>query len=234
MYYYLNGLMRIPCRFNLRKFPFATQECVLNLWFQESPGIHFVKYSGESGDGEIDLPKRVTVGEYMVRRCYTNEFDDSTSVALFIQLDPFYSYHLLNSFFTSLLIILISFATFFFRTDDFNERIMVSLTALLVLTALFTQASSAMVQTPYLKLLDIWYAVLIACTFLNVIFVTGLNSLNHKMKSNVVSCFTFTKESQMELVVKKMRRYNFICFTILLGGFGIFCFFFVLYAADVI
>ena len=193
-----------------------------------------MKRSEISTDGEIQLPPRTIVGEYEVIRCYMNESEDKLSVAVFIQLSPFYSYYLLNSFLTSLLIVLISFATFFFRIEDFNERIMVSLTTLLVLTGLFTQANSSSVQTSYLRLLDIWYAVLIIFTFLNVVTVAGLNFLQHKLKANGVGCCDLKKHNEVTVAEKKIQKYNCFCFAFLLGGFCIFLFYFALCAADII
>ena len=70
--------------------------------------------------------------------------------------------------------------------DDFNERIMVSLTALLVLAALFSQASSTSVKTPYYKLIDVWYAALIALCFAAVIMITCVNALKNKKAPDVV------------------------------------------------
>ena len=237
MRYNLKGLFRIPCSFNLRKYPFAIQTCVLH--FDPSDNfddVNFVMSKDTLPYGDIKLPIRKVVGEYEVIRCYSklnNEHKASNmTVTLYIELAPFYSYHLLNSFLTSLLILLISFSTFLYRINDFNERIMVSLTALLVLTGFFSQANT--VQTPYLKLLDIWYAVLIIFTFLNVVFVSALNALKFKLKANMVSCSAFKMYGEKDSVKKKILKYNYISFAILIVGFSIFLFFFVLFAADII
>lgn len=53
----------------------------------------------------------------------------------------------------------IGFATFFYKWFDFQNRIMVSLTSLLVLSTLFSQVSSSLPKTSYLKLVDIWFLI---------------------------------------------------------------------------
>ena len=229
--YYMTGIVRVPCRFDLRRYPFADQKCELNLWLDppKLEPVSFHKHKSSDPNGAVPFHGRRDVGEFSVEATYSKEFDLNRCVALFVEFSPYYGYHFLNSFLTSLLILFISFATFFFRIDDFNERIMVSLTALLVLTALFTQANSTSVYTPYLKLLDIWYAVLIICTFLNVVVNTALNAFKHKLESEIV-----LKEFDMENIRSRLIKLNYMCFGAIVGGFSLFLLFFTLAGADVI
>ena len=67
------------------------------------------------------------------------------------------------------LINLISFGTIFFKWFDFQNRIMVSLTALLVLSTLFAQVSDNLPKTSYLKLMDVWFLFSITYSFLIII-----------------------------------------------------------------
>ena len=228
---HVSGIFRIPCRFDLRKYPFADQQCELHLLIEGSvdTGLTFEKYPTAAKKGKVSFYGRRDVGEYQVQETLAKEFRGNTTVALVIKFSPYYGYHLLNSFLTSLLILLISFATFFFRIDDFNERIMVSLTALLVLTALFTQANYASLNTPYLKLFDIWYAVLIICTFLNVVANTALNAYLHKLKSQLPD-----KTDNLGSILVKISCMNKVFFGVLAGSFGIFLLFFILAAANAI
>lgn len=50
-----------------------------------------------------------------------------------------YGFYLLTLYIPTTLLMVIAYATFFFNIDDFNSRIVVALTALLVLSSLFTQ-----------------------------------------------------------------------------------------------
>ncbi|KAK4328814.1 hypothetical protein Pmani_000788 [Petrolisthes manimaculis] len=105
---------------------------------------------------------------------------DNIFVTLTLHLSGRYEYHLLSSFCPSALMFIISYSTFFFPITDFNERIMGSLTSLLVLAGLFAQASDSYIKTPYFKLIDIWYAVLIMLNFGVVIINSVVNSLRAK------------------------------------------------------
>lgn len=111
----------------------------------------------------------------------------NSQIVLTLHLKGLYEYHLLNSFAPSALMFFISFSSLFFPMENFNERIMVSLTALLVLATLFAQASNSSVRTPYLKLLDVWYAAMIAFCFFVVLINVVVNSLIPKKSSSTFS-----------------------------------------------
>ena len=64
---------------------------------------------------------------------------DHSSKVVVVTLDNMYLYYVSSTYVPTFLLILIGVFTFFFPLHDFNDRIMVSLTSLLVLAALFTQ-----------------------------------------------------------------------------------------------
>ena len=167
----------------------------------------------------------------MVDRVETIAMRQNHSISLFIHLQSLYGYHLLNSYLTSFLIVIISYGTFFFHVNDFAERMMVSLTALLVLTALFTEANENSIQTPYLKLIDVWYAALIIFSFLAVGAITILNMMQHALVQRQDS-------SQLhdctEATVRIFKRHNIIALIILTIMLVIFLLFYFLSAIDVI
>ncbi|ROT81978.1 hypothetical protein C7M84_024864 [Penaeus vannamei] len=73
---------------------------------------------------------------------------------------------ILTIFIPTTVINIISYATFFFKWYDFQNRIMVSLTSLLVLMTLFSQVADTLPRTSYFKLVDIWFFFSIIYTFL--------------------------------------------------------------------
>ena len=85
----------------------------------------------------------------------------------------------MSIFVPTTLINLIGFATFFYKWFDFQNRIMVSLTSLLVLSTLFSQVSSNLPKTSYLKLVDIWFIISIFYCF-SIILTHVLVEVHHK------------------------------------------------------
>lgn len=59
-----------------------------------------------------------------------------------------YGFYLLTLYIPTTLLMVIAYATFFFSIDDFNSRIVVALTALLVLASLFTQVLISLAFPP--------------------------------------------------------------------------------------
>ncbi|XP_042874326.1 glycine receptor subunit alphaZ1-like [Penaeus japonicus] len=66
--------------------------------------------------------------------------------------------------------LIISYLTLFFVSDNFEVRVMTSLTTLLVMATLFTQVSSSLPKTSYFKLVDVWLLFCIFSTFLVIVF----------------------------------------------------------------
>lgn len=100
-------------------------------------------------------------------------------------VDVFFLYpQLVTVFIPTTLINIISFATFSFKWFDFQNRIMVSLTALLVLSTLFSQISDSLPKTSYFKLVDVWFFSSILFTFLTIMTHT-LVEYKHHYTSNV-------------------------------------------------
>lgn len=60
---------------------------------------------------------------------------------------------------------MIGFATFFYKWFDFQNRIMITLTSLLVLSTLFSEVNDSLPATSYLKLIDIWFLISIIYCF---------------------------------------------------------------------
>ncbi|KAK4315548.1 hypothetical protein Pmani_013239 [Petrolisthes manimaculis] len=60
------------------------------------------------------------------------------------------------------------------------DRIMVSLTSLLVLAGLFAQTCDSIPKTSYLKLIDCWYLALISQDFFIIVALVGVEGLRQR------------------------------------------------------
>ncbi|XP_042890939.1 uncharacterized protein LOC122265619 isoform X2 [Penaeus japonicus] len=184
---YLGVLATVPCQFQLQLYPFDTQLCNLSFVLTNSPwsrvfdkalpGNHVPYLNARRSLLEYVLEDQTTAVGWLMQAA-----DNNTYFVLSYHLRRLYGYHIMNSYFPTLLMFVISYATFYFQLDDFTNRIMISLTAQLVLAALFSSTTRSSVKTPYLKLIDVWFAVIITSCFLIIVFQTLINVIFHSKR----------------------------------------------------
>lgn len=194
--YVFAALVTIPCRFNLKRYPFGTQFCKIAFWAENAyvngNGVFLPNMNNATEFEEVNYTGKKSLGEFLFKKAISYVAASKRMAVVKIDLQTLYGFHLLNSFTPSILILGICYASLFFPISDFNERVMVSLTALLVLAALFTQASESSVRTPYFKFLDIWYVVLVGFCFLIVLFHTFV----HKLRLQILPSEQISKRYQ--------------------------------------
>ncbi|KAL7646764.1 UNVERIFIED_CONTAM: hypothetical protein RMT77_002019 [Armadillidium vulgare] len=245
--YTLNYVLSVPCRFNLRKYPFGKQS--FNIAFKirnikNASNFEFVYFKNVTNSSDLYYHGNITLGEYDF--VSADHRVNKKAVVITIHLVNLYGFHMLNSFVPTVLICIIAFSTLIFPIKDSSDRVMLSLTALLVLAALFTQSSNTSAITNYFKLLDIWFVVSLFYCFMIVIYNILLrkfssvgerkarNALLNAIEENLDEDCDFKKSETPNQWKKKLVFYNFVV-TIYFSAFYIlFLFFFCLTAADII
>ena len=76
-----------------------------------------------------------------------------SEIRIVINLARQYTYHLSQSFFQSWLLGFLAYLTFWININDFTDRFMGSLTALLVLASLMSTLTESLPKTSYFKVL---------------------------------------------------------------------------------
>ncbi|XP_027218034.2 uncharacterized protein [Penaeus vannamei] len=187
------------CNFNFFYFPFNTDYCNMEFRINKNTENYVslekyglgIRYEGKAQLAEYDI------GGMHVERLTSEE--PYSGLVIVIMMQHLYATQLVTIFVPTTLINLISFATFCFKWFDFQNRIMVSLTALLVLSTLFAQISDNLPKTSYFKLIDIWFFGSILFSFVIIIIHTLVEfhhhyaSPNHTSGSTPLSSHTFRK-----------------------------------------
>ena len=81
-------------------------------------------------------------------------------------------YHVTNTFLQTQALIIVGFLSFFFRIDNFTDRIMVTLTVTLVMVTLMASIQGSLPKTSYFKLIDIWLLYCLVTLIITFIFHT--------------------------------------------------------------
>ncbi|XP_076055612.1 uncharacterized protein LOC143033883 [Oratosquilla oratoria] len=150
------------CRFELIKYPFDEQDCTIELILSSAARklVDFdqnrltASYVGES-----------KLNNYLVKAFHVQSLSGGPHADLRVSfvLERRYSLVLVTTFLPCLLLLSIGYTSLYIRITLFMPRIMVSLTTLLVFYTLFSQASSRLPSTAYVKIIDIWFFL---CMFL--------------------------------------------------------------------
>ncbi|CAL4139665.1 unnamed protein product, partial [Meganyctiphanes norvegica] len=171
------------CQFDLAEYPFDSQLCILSLVLQ---GVtkDYVSLQKEQGSDGVKFQGPTRLLEYEFQNLTLEEnlsFNNYSLVKINMHLKNLYVYYIVNTYIPTFLLVSIAALTFFFPIEDFNDRIMVSLTTLMVEAAFFTQVSIGIPTTSYLKLIDIWFVFCIVIVFTMMLVHTYINYQKHKL-----------------------------------------------------
>ena len=182
------------CTFDLRHFPFDTQTCIFTM------KMEYDKFSITSF--KKDQPAIIYLGPDVVKEFKVLELLANTSLTekytyfhFTIALKRQYADQLIGSFFPTILLWLLAYFTLFIKVDDFNERIMVSITILLVLAALLTSIKHDIPSTAHFKFIDLWF--LWYTTF--IFSISLFHIFIHRISDDIVFNRIHVSNQKMEL-----------------------------------
>ncbi|XP_045126023.1 uncharacterized protein LOC123513162 isoform X2 [Portunus trituberculatus] len=155
------------CNMNLRNFPFDTQHCSMLLRLS-SARSNFLTWA----DMNVTYLGEALLTEYEVGTVLAAmQEEDRYSVAM-IQI-TFYRrfwFYITSAYLPTIMLMFISYASLFCKRENSDLRVMMSLTTLLVLYALYQQISDGLPRTSYTKAIDVWCFFAITLIFATVIF----------------------------------------------------------------
>merc|ERR1711888_178353 len=79
---------------------------------------------------------------------------------------------MMTTYLPSILLILITYATTFFKTFYFEAALTVNLTTMLVLPTIFTAVMDKLPSTAYVKMVDVWLIMAQIYPFIEVVLLT--------------------------------------------------------------
>ncbi|XP_047482401.1 uncharacterized protein LOC125034558 [Penaeus chinensis] len=160
------------CAMDLQNFPFDTQHCKLLIRIT-SAREEFLQWSNLT---VIYLGERMLteyeVGDMTIRRRKEAEYSLAVVGMIFYRR---YWYYLTSAYLPTIMLMLISYASLFCKRDNRDLRVMMAITTLLVLYALYQQISDGLPRTSYTKAVDVWCFFAITFIFSQVIFHVAID-----------------------------------------------------------
>ncbi len=155
------------CEFDMRVYPFDTQNCSVQLIMKGNSGKFARLISRELKYlGPIDLTL------YYVKETDMNNviiYPDIEAVRVEVIFGRRLLSTMLTIFLPTFLICLVSFSTTYFKLFFFEAMVTVNLTSLLVLCTLFISVSESLPETAQIKMIDIWLIFCLIIPFMEVI-----------------------------------------------------------------
>ena len=167
------------CTFSLRNFPFDSQTCRfrMKMEYDTFSVVSFKKDDPAIKYGGPDNVREFKIDEVLAE---TNLDGRYTYFNFTIKMDRMYTDQVIGSFFPTILLWFLAYFTIFIRIDDFNERIMVSVTILL------TSIKDRIPSTSYFKYIDLWFLWYTAFIFSITLFHIFLHEIPRDMKKNKI------------------------------------------------
>ncbi|XP_068215954.1 uncharacterized protein [Palaemon carinicauda] len=204
------------CQFNLEAFPFDTQSCSMSVLLSGITNEYVILVPDEKGVSFVGQRKLL---EYRLvsERMEKQDEGNNSGQAIRLVFQNMSNFYVTSTYIPTFVIVIIGYTVFYFPIWNFNERVMVGLTGLLVEATFFSQVSSSIPHTAYLKLVDIWFVYCIVILFLTVVALVIIHWIQEESSVSKVRPVT-EKGSTMLLetdvrAIRKFRasRFNYGC-----------------------
>jgi hypothetical protein len=184
------------CKMDLRKFPFDKQQCktVLESWMYNSTEIvlHW------ETDSPLTMGPNQHLTEYELIGFFTNESmvnadlvnfrhgdiaGNYSSLSFTIILHRQIGFYLLDYFMPSILIVSVSWVTFWLQADQTAPRVMLGCTTMLTFITLSTNQDKSLQKVSYIKASEVWFMGCMGFIFMSLVEFSFVNIIWRRKKN---------------------------------------------------
>ena len=119
----------------------------------------------------VDMPIFQNIDWKLVKNSFAN---DKKGVSLVIVMKRKITTEMMTTFFPTLLLTAITFATTFFKPFFFEAALSVNLTTMLVMTTIFISKMEGLPPTSDIKMIDVWLILCQMVPFTEVVLLTAM------------------------------------------------------------
>ncbi|XP_067265480.1 glycine receptor subunit alpha-2 [Chanodichthys erythropterus] len=177
----------LSCPMDLKNFPMDVQTCTMQL---ESFGYTMNDLIFEWLDkGPVQVADGLTLPQFIIRdekdlgyctkHYNTGKF---TCIEVKFHLERQMGYYLIQMYIPSLLIVILSWVSFWINMDAAPARVALGITTVLTMTTQSSGSRASLPKVSYVKAIDIWMAVCLLFVFAALLEYAGVNFVSRQQK----------------------------------------------------
>uniref|UniRef100_A0A672NRS2 Glycine receptor subunit alpha-2-like n=1 Tax=Sinocyclocheilus grahami TaxID=75366 RepID=A0A672NRS2_SINGR len=177
----------LSCPMDLKNFPMDVQTCTMQL---ESFGYTMNDLIFEWLDkGPVQVAEGLTLPQFIIRdekelgyctkHYNTGKF---TCIEVKFLLERQMGYYLIQMYIPSLLIVILSWVSFWIHMDAAPARVALGITTVLTMTTQSSGSRASLPKVSYVKAIDVWMAVCLLFVFAALLEYAGVNFVSRQQK----------------------------------------------------
>ncbi|KAG7333695.1 hypothetical protein KOW79_002102 [Hemibagrus wyckioides] len=208
--YSIRLTLTLSCPMDLKNFPMDVQTCIMQL---ESFGYtmnDLIFEWQEKGPVQVaeglTLPQFILKGETDLRYC-TKHYNTGkfTCIEVRFHLERQMGYYLIQMYIPSLLIVILSWVSFWINMDAAPARVALGITTVLTMTTQSSGSRTSLPKVSYVKAIDIWMAVCLLFVFSALLEYAAVNFVSRQHKE-LLRFRRRRKKSRKEDEVRESRH----------------------------
>uniref|UniRef100_A0A8C8CRJ9 Glycine receptor, alpha 3 n=1 Tax=Oncorhynchus tshawytscha TaxID=74940 RepID=A0A8C8CRJ9_ONCTS len=185
--YSIRLTLTLSCPMDLKNFPMDVQTCIMQL---ESFGYtmnDLIFEWQENGPVQVadglTLPQFIMKDETDLRYC-TKHYNTGkfTCIEVRFHLERQMGYYLIQMYIPSLLIVILSWVSFWINMDAAPARVALGITTVLTMTTQSSGSRTSLPKVSYVKAIDIWMAVCLLFVFSALLEYAAVNFVSRQHK----------------------------------------------------
>ncbi|XP_046877307.1 glycine receptor, alpha 4a [Hypomesus transpacificus] len=210
----------LSCPMDLKNFPMDIQTCTMQLesfgytmndlffeWMSDGPAVQVAE--------DLTLPQFVLKEEkdlgYCTKHYNTGKF---TCIEVKFHLERQMGYYLIQMYIPSLLIVILSWVSFWINMDAAPARVGLGITTVLTMTTQSSGSRASLPKVSYVKAIDIWMAVCLLFVFAALLEYAAVNFVSRQHKEFIRLRKKQRRQRIEEELVRESRGFYF-------GGYGL-------------
>ncbi|XP_036407739.1 glycine receptor subunit alpha-3-like [Megalops cyprinoides] len=185
--YSIRLTLTLSCPMDLKNFPMDVQTCIMQL---ESFGYTMNDLIFEwQKNGPVQVAEGLTLPQFILKdesdlRYCTKHYNTGkfTCIEVRFHLERQMGYYLIQMYIPSLLIVILSWVSFWINMDAAPARVALGITTVLTMTTQSSGSRTSLPKVSYVKAIDIWMAVCLLFVFSALLEYAAVNFVSRQHK----------------------------------------------------